>query len=305
MIAGGDIVGRDKIIHHHGPSEERLLALFTQSQRRLLEDAQKVGLHTSTIIELARRLKPDVLDPDQAVVELTRAVEIALDVIVRGERGSNEDAFVNAVLAEVAAKTRNNDLDGGAKAIADALAEIDRRDTAHRETVQRERIALLDAGIKQHTLRRDAVAVAAQIERSVAVQHATERPAWHPAFRARYDEYREDGAAKGINFSLEVAIECARRMVDTAGDVKERGMAAHLLGTRSDARGTRERHGAARGGGQRLSQRAAGKDARARAAPLGEDAEQPRQRASDARGTRERHGAAGEAVNAYRDALQE
>ena len=36
-----------------------------------------------------------------------------------------------------------------------------------------------------------------------------------------------------------------------------------------------------------------GMDARARAARLGEDAEQPRQRASDARGTRERHRAAG------------
>ena len=173
MVAGGDIVGRDKIIHHHGISEERLLALFTQSQQRLLEDARKAGLHTSTIMALARRLNPNVPDPDQAVVELTRAVELALEVIARGERGSNEDALVNAVLAEVAERTRNNDLDGGAKAIADALAEIDRRETAQRETAQRERIALLDASIRQHTLRQDAVAVAEQIERSVAVQHVT------------------------------------------------------------------------------------------------------------------------------------
>jgi hypothetical protein len=181
-----------------------------------------------------------VLDPGQAVVELTRAVEIALDVIARGERGSNEDTFVSAVLAEVAEKTRNNDLDGGAKAIADALAAIDRRETAQRETAQRERIALLDAAIKQHTLRRDAVAVVEQIERSVAVQHPTERPAWHPAFRTRYDEYEEDGEAKGINFSLEVAIECARRMLDTADDAKERGTAAILLGNALAMLGERE-----------------------------------------------------------------
>jgi hypothetical protein len=31
IVAGGDIVGRDKIIHHHGPSEERLLALSAWS----------------------------------------------------------------------------------------------------------------------------------------------------------------------------------------------------------------------------------------------------------------------------------
>src|SRR5208282_3680204 len=106
-----------------------------------------------------------------------------------------------------------------------ALADIDRREMVRRETAQRERIALLDAGIKQHTLRRDAVAVAEQIERSVAVQHAAERPAWHPEFRARYEEYREDGEAKGINFSLEVAIECTRRMLDSADDPQERGIA--------------------------------------------------------------------------------
>ena len=42
-----------------------------------------------------------------------------------------------------------------------------------------------------------------------------------------------------------------------------------------------ERDGAAGGGGRRLSRGAGGMDARARAAPLGDDAEQPRQRASE------------------------
>ena len=55
----------------------------------------------------------------------------------------------------------------------------------------------------------------------------------------------------------------------------------------------RERDGAAGGGGRRLSRRAGGTDARARAARLGDDAEQSRHRASDARGARERDGAAG------------
>ena len=54
--------------------------------------------------------------------------------------------------------------------------------------------------------------------------------------------------------------------------------------TRSRALGrARERDGAAGGGGRRLPRRAGGMDARARAARLGDDAEQPRQRASDAR----------------------
>ena len=54
-----------------------------------------------------------------------------------------------------------------------------------------------------------------------------------------------------------------------------------------------ERHGAAGGGGRRLPRRAGGADPRARAARLGDDPEQPRQRALDARRAGERHGAAG------------
>jgi hypothetical protein len=65
---GGVVVGRDKITHHHGLSEERLLALLVKSQQGLLEDAQKAGLQTPTIVALARRLKPDVLDPEHALV---------------------------------------------------------------------------------------------------------------------------------------------------------------------------------------------------------------------------------------------
>ncbi len=60
-----------------------------------------------------------------------------------------------------------------------------------------------------------------------------------------------------------------------------------------DARGARERHGAAGAGGRRLPRRAGGEDPRARAARLGDDADEPRQRAPDARGAGERHGAAG------------
>ena len=126
------------------------------------------------------------------------------------------------------------------KTIADALAEIDRREAAQRETAQRERIALLDAGIKQHTLRRDAAAVAEQIEHLVAVQHAAKRPAWHADFQLRYDGYWEEGAAKGINFSLEVAIECARHMFATARNAEERGFATNLLANALQTLGERD-----------------------------------------------------------------
>ena len=59
------------------------------------------------------------------------------------------------------------------------------------------------------------------------------------------------------------------------------------------ARRAGERDGAAGGGGRGLSRGAGGTDARAGAARLGDDAEQPRQRALDARRAGERDGAAG------------
>ena len=66
------------------------------------------------------------------------------------------------------------------------------------------------------------------------------------------------------------------------------------LGTALWRLGERESgHGAAGGGGRRLSRGAAGTDPRAGAARLGDDAEQPRHRAFEARRAGERHGAAG------------
>ena len=67
-----------------------------------------------------------------------------------------------------------------------------------------------------------------------------------------------------------------------------------------------ERDGAAGGGGRGLSRRAGGMDPRARAARLGHDPEQPRQRALRRSGERESGTARlEEAVAAYRAALEE
>src|SRR4051812_28574892 len=205
-----------------GATEEELVAAL--ERRGLLAGAETAGLQRRTIITLAQRLKPaERLDFEQAVTELERAVEVALDVIAIGERGTNDDAFVNTVLARVAERVRSDDLDGGAQAIDAALAEIE-------AGYRRSQTTLLEEGIKVDTLRRDAVAVARRIEMLVAVDHPTDRPAWLPQFRRRFDSFFEDGETRGINFSLSVAIELARRMLATARDDEERWIAASLLG---------------------------------------------------------------------------
>ena len=103
---------------------------------------------------------------------------------------------------------------------------------------------------------------------------------------------RESGTAR-----LEEAVAAYREALEER--TRERvpldwAMTQNNLGNAlCDARRARERHGAAGGGGRGLPRGAGGIDARARAARLGDDAEQPRHRACDARRARERHGAAG------------
>src|SRR3954447_27023901 len=65
----------------------------------LLQIAELAGLQRRTVVMLAQRLKPaERMHFEQAITELERAVEIAIEVIQRGARGTNEDAFVNVVL---------------------------------------------------------------------------------------------------------------------------------------------------------------------------------------------------------------
>ena len=213
-------------------------ALDARGETRRAEDA---GLERETIIKIAGRLRPDeMLDFDQAVVELERAVDVALEVIARGERGTNYDAFVDLVLVKVAEKTKLGDFDGGAQAVDEALIDLGRREEEQRDSFRRSRVALLEAGVDQDILRRDASAVARRIEEIVAVENPDDRPASSPAFRERYDRFYEEGGAKGVNFSLSVAIELARRMVASARNADNRGRAGNLLGNAFQALGERE-----------------------------------------------------------------
>ena len=116
---------------------------------------------------------------------------------------------------------------------------------------------------------------------------------------------RESGTAR-----LEEAVAAYRAALEEW--TRERvpldwAMTQNNLGTAlQSARRAGERDGAAGGGGRRLSRGAGGMDPRARAARLGDDAEQPRQRAPERSGERESGTARlEEAVAAYRAALEE
>jgi len=211
------------------------------AERGVVQTAETAGLQRRVIVTLAQRLRPkERLDFDQALTELERAVEIALDVITKGASGASEDEFVNAVLAQVAERTKNEDLDGAAQALDDALAEVNREEAEQREATRRKKVLFLQAAVQQHTLRRDALAVVNRIELLVAIDETSDRPAWLPGFREQYDNYLADGETKGVNFSLLIAVECARRAVATVRDKGEHGTAAILLGNALSRLGERE-----------------------------------------------------------------
>ena len=124
------------------------------------------------------------------------------------------------------------------------------------------------------------------------------------------DALQRQGDERGDNTALRQAIRVYGRVLELL--TRERvpldwAMTQNNLGNAlSSARGAGERDGAAGGGGRGLSRGAGGKDARARAARLGDDAEQPRHRALRRSGERESGTARlEEAVAAYRAALEE
>jgi hypothetical protein len=126
-------------------------------------------------------------------------------VVTRGKHGTNAYEFVDRVLSEVAEKTKREDFDGGARAVDNALIELDKQEAEQRDATRRSKVVLLEAGVRQDILRRDAVSVARRIEAVVAVDRPTERPTWLPEYRNRYDALYEDGEEKGTNLSLSVA----------------------------------------------------------------------------------------------------
>ena len=89
----------------------------TLEAKGVIRTAAQGGLEGQAVIKLAQRLKAhELLNFDQAIIELESAVSTALDVSARGEQGTNFDAFISAVIARVAEETKRGDFESGARA---------------------------------------------------------------------------------------------------------------------------------------------------------------------------------------------
>ena len=203
--------------------------------------AAEAGVERRTIFGLARRLRPDeALDFNQAVTELTAAVETAIEVSEKGARGSNLGDLVDTVLATIAAKTLAGDTEGAAREADQGFAEWERAEAVRRAASIQGGIALLEAGMRQDILRRDARAVADRVERLAALTCPDDASARFEAMRERQDAFYVRGHEKGINFDLLVAIEIARLELNSALNTQQRAAALGDLGNALRTLGERE-----------------------------------------------------------------
>jgi tetratricopeptide (TPR) repeat protein/pimeloyl-ACP methyl ester carboxylesterase len=217
---------------------DRLVA--TLSERGNSASAEAAGVSREAIIRLAQRINTDVGDFEQAVLELERAVSVAIEVAVVGRRGSNSGDFADIVLARIANKSANGEFKEAAAEADTAFAQWERNETERRDSAIEGGLKLLEAGLKQDILLRDPVSAAKRIERMAAVQHPHDRAAMFASLRQFQNTWYESGRDKGLNFDLQVSIEAARLLVTNADGPSDTVNALIDLGVSLASLGERE-----------------------------------------------------------------
>jgi tetratricopeptide (TPR) repeat protein len=213
-----------------------LLTAFQQSDRSA--QAREAHLTRLVIIQLARRIAEDVSDFDTALAELDRAVTIAIDVQKDPARYGNVSAVVREVLSRMASLSGEGRHDEAADLATREFANWERAEQDRQDAARQQGLALLEAGLKQDILRRDADAAAARIERMVQLQSMTD--ALSGALREAAVEWMERGRDQGLNFDLAVAIALARRLIRLSSGPDQSGDAQNLLGSALQTLGERE-----------------------------------------------------------------
>lgn len=170
---------------------------------------------------------------------MSAAVEVAVEVSKKSAGRSNLGDLVDTVLAGIAARTRTGDLEGAAREADRGFARWERAEAERRETSVRSGIALLEAGLGQDILRRDARAAARRVERIVALEQPDDADARFEAMRERLLTFYDRGRDQGVNFDLLIAIEIARLALKSAQG-EQRGTALNDLGNALWTLGERE-----------------------------------------------------------------
>jgi tetratricopeptide (TPR) repeat protein len=229
-------------------AEEGLAALNSKvdrlvsalAERGETAGAEQAGVSPEAIIRLAQRINTDIDDFDQALLELERAVGVAIEVAEEGRRGSNSGDLVDEVLKRIADKSAEGRFDEAAAEADKAFLEWEREETERRAATVVGGLKLLEAGLKQDILRRDAASAAKRIERVAALEYPHDRSTRFEAMRKLQDAWYTRGRDRGLNLDLQISIEAARLLVASADNPNETGNALTDLGTALWSLGERE-----------------------------------------------------------------
>jgi hypothetical protein len=159
-------------IEVHCLSKEDIARVVDELVRQgVVKRAQDVGIEASVIVSLAARLKPtQQLDFAQAVVEVSHAIDVAINVAKEGSSGSS-DQLVDEVLKRVAEKTKANDPVGATREAEDGFARWEKQEAERRAGAKATGVTLLEAALKTDLLRFDAPAAAARAEKIAFLQY--------------------------------------------------------------------------------------------------------------------------------------
>lgn len=201
--------------------------------------ARNAGIRLDAVVALAQQINREVTDFDQALVELQRAVRVAIEVAEQAQRKTNLGAFVDDVLARIAKKSARGEFEAASTEAETAFAEWEQEEADRRGTARQAGIVLLEAGLKQDVLRRDPVSAAKRLERIVTLEQP-DHSARFAALRIMQNEWYNRGHERGVNFDLAVAIETAKITMSYAVGPNEVGLTYNDLGAALAALGERE-----------------------------------------------------------------
>ena len=186
-------------------------------------------LPDKAVLSLAERIVAET-DGDEALAlaELERAVEVARDLRKAGASLANLDGFVASVVSRMADLNDVGDEDAADGEYLAALAQMERDEAEEAERRREAKTALIDQGISQAYLRRDAEAVA-QREVDKAALTASGEDLFQ-VLRVVRGEYYETGLRMGTRFDLLVGVALAEGCIRLAGSPENIAMAQNDLG---------------------------------------------------------------------------
>lgn len=253
-----DVIRRTDVLAATRVNLEQYLAQFQLRMESLPEDVavkvveklmeRRVGfgsgrdhIDSSTIIALARRLRPELeMDCEQAVNELEKAVDALCSTVAASAAEHESSDPIDKVIDRVVELNSARNFDAATNELAAALGAEIESELLEAEARRGKRRKLHQALLNQAIMRFDAVAAAAHIEAITQID-CKDQADLPELRRAAQANFLREGSDHGILLSLEIAVELARRMFDSACNEEERGRALLALAEAQSTLGARER----------------------------------------------------------------